>query len=208
MTVYYRRFVKGYGEISRPLTNLLKKNAFCWTDQATVSFERLKETMMSAPVLALPNYSLPFTLETDASASGIGAVLMQQGRPLTYLSKGLAPKHQGLSTYEKELLAIVMATQKWFTYLQGHHFFIKTDHQSLKFLLEQRLSTLLQQKWLAKLMGLDYEIIYKKGKENTVANALSRLPEIQNESVVNELSAVQPQWLNEIVNSYSADSEV
>lgn len=122
----------------------------------------------------------------------IGAVLMQQGRPLIYLSKGLAPKHQGLSTYEKELLAIVMATQKWFTYLHGHHFIIKTDHQILKFLLKQRLSTLLQQKWLAKLMGLDYEITYKKGKKNAVADALSRLPGIQKEGVVNELTTVQP----------------
>lgn len=84
--------------------------------------------MVSAPILALPDYSLPFTLETDASAHGIGAVLIQNGRPLAYLSKGLVAKHQDLSTYENELLAIVMTTQKWFTYLQRHHFFIKTDH--------------------------------------------------------------------------------
>lgn len=78
------------------------------------------------------------------------------------MSKGLTLKHQSLFAYEKELLAIVMATQKWNMYLQGNHFVIKTDHQSLKFLLEQRLSTLFQQKWLAILLGLDYEIVYKK----------------------------------------------
>lgn len=100
---------------------------------------------------------------------------MQKGRPLAFLSKGLSSKHQDLSTYEKELLAIVLATQKWYTYLQGHRFIIRTDHQSLKYLLEQRLSTLLQQKWLAKLMGLDYEITYNKGSDNKVADALSRL---------------------------------
>lgn len=163
--------------------------------------------MSTAPVLALPDYTLPFVLETDASGVGIGAVLMQQGRPLAYLSKGLAHKHQGLSTYEKELLAIVMATQNWYTYLQGHHFLIKTNHQSLKFLLEQRLSTLLQQKWLAKLMGLDYEISYKKGKENTVADVLSRLPEVAEQGTVNDISALQPEWLNEVVLSYTEDKE-
>lgn len=164
--------------------------------------------MISAHLLALPDYSLPLILETDASARGIGVILIQQGRPLAYLSKGLAPKHQGLSMYVKELLAIVLATQKWFTYLQGHHFLIRIDYQSLKFLLDQRLSTLLQQKWLAKLMGLDNEIIYKKGKENIVADALSRQLEVQNGSMINDLSAVQPQWLDEIVESYNGDCKV
>ena len=148
--------------------------------------------MVSAPVLALPDYTIPFTIETDASGLGIGAVLMQRGRPLAFLSKGLAKKHQGLSTYEKELLASVLATQKWYTYLQGHHFIIKTDHQSLKYLLEQRLSTLLQQNWLAKLMGLDYEISYKKGAENTMADALSRLPADSKEGELSAITTLQP----------------
>lgn len=188
--------------MSRPLTRLLKKNAFCWSNDATIAFELLKKAMTSAPVLALPDYSLPFVLETNASAMGIGAVLMQQGRPLAFMSKGLSPKHQGLSTYEKELLAIVLATQKWYSYLQGHHFVIRTDHQSLKYLLEQRLSTLLQQKWLAKLLGLDYEIVYKKGVDNRVADALSRLPEGDKSGEVNALSSVQVNWVQEITASY------
>lgn len=146
LTGYYRRFVKGYGEISRPLTQLLKKNAFSWSDETNLTFEKLKHAMSMTPVLALPDYSLPFTLETDASAVGVGVVLMQQGHSLAFMNKRLSSKHQGLSTYEKELLAIVLATHKWFSYLQGHHFIIKTDHQSLKYLLEQRLSTLVQKK--------------------------------------------------------------
>lgn len=144
LTGYYRRFIKSYGEISRPLTQLLKKGMFGGNNEATVAFNKLKATMISAPVLALPDYSLPFVVETDASGMGIGAVLMQKGKPLAFLRKGLTQKQQGMSTYEKELLALVMATHKWHTYLQGHHFVIKTDHQSLKYLLEQRLSTLLQ----------------------------------------------------------------
>lgn len=118
--------------------------------------------MISSPVLALPDYTLPFVVETDASAQGVGSVLMQQGKPVAFFSKELSTKHQGLSTYWKELLVIVLAVQKWNSYLQGNRFIIKTDNQSLKFLLEQCLLTLLQQKWLAKLIGLDYEIVTRR----------------------------------------------
>lgn len=102
---------------------------------------------------------------TDASGYGIGVLLMQHGRHISYFSQGLAPKHQGYSTYEKEFVAIVKPTEKWHSYLQGHHCVLRTDHQSLKYLLEQRITTLLQQKWFGKLLGLDYKIVYKRGKE-------------------------------------------
>lgn len=102
--------------------------------------------MVTTPVLTLPDYTKPFIIETDASGTGVGAVLMQQGRLIAYYSKALIPKQQSLSTYEKELLAIVLASHKWHSHLQGQRFIIKTDHQSLKYLLEQRLLTMLQQK--------------------------------------------------------------
>ena len=110
---YYRRFVQHYGIISKPLTNLLKKNSFQWGIEAQHAFERLKTAMASAPVLALPNFSKFFMVETDASGAGIGAVLMQDAHPIAYLSKALSPKHQQLSTYEKEFLAVVMAVERW-----------------------------------------------------------------------------------------------
>ena len=106
--------------------------------------------------MALPNFDQPFEVETDASGSGIGAVLQQNGHPIAYLSKSLAPKHQTLSTYEKEFLAVMLALEKWRGYLLDRHFVIKTDHYSLKYLLDQRISTPAQMKWHPKLMGFYY----------------------------------------------------
>lgn len=113
LTGYYRRFMKNYGLMSRPLTELLKKDKFHWHEGATEAFMALKDAMVQAPVLAMPNFSMTFVLETDASHYGIGAVLMQQERPITYLSKAIAPKHLGWSTYEKELMVVVYAITKW-----------------------------------------------------------------------------------------------
>ena len=110
----------------------------------------------------------------------------------------------GLSIYEKELLALVTAVTKWRHYLEGHHFIIHTDHQSLKYLLEQRITTPLQQKWLTKLLGLSYEIHYKKGKDNVAADALSR----QGREEIGECSAVScavPSWIQEVLESYKED---
>ena len=175
LTGYYRRFIKNYASISHPLTQLLKKNSFQWGQEAQVAFETLKQAMIQAPVLRLPNFEEEFVLETDASGGGIGAVLQQQGHPIAYFSKTLAPRHQTLSTYEKELLAVIQALDKWRGYLLDRHFKIKTDHFSLKYLLDQRITTPAQMKWLPKLMGFDYEIVFKRGSENCAADALSRV---------------------------------
>ncbi|GJW66558.1 putative mitochondrial protein [Tanacetum coccineum] len=156
LTGYYRRFIKDYASISKPLTSLLKKNSFAWNSSAQASFEALKVAMSQAPVLALPDFNKPFTVETDASGMGIGAVLQQGGHPIAYLSKSLSPKHQALSTYEKEFYAVLMALEKWRGYLLDRHFKIKTDHFSLKYLLDQRLTTPFQAKWLPKLLGVSH----------------------------------------------------
>ncbi|GJT66424.1 retrotransposable element Tf2 [Tanacetum coccineum] len=105
-----------------------------------------------------------------------GAMLQQEGHPIDYLSKALSAKHQSYLTYEKEFLVVILALEKWRGYLMDKHFKIKTDHFSLKYLLDQRVTTLFQAKWLPKLSGYDYEISYKKGSHNVVANALSRVP--------------------------------
>lgn len=110
---YYRKFVRDYALISKPLTDLLKVGAFKWTAEAQDSFEKLKGALTSAPVLAVPNFEETFVIETDASKKGIGAVLMQRNHPLAFISRSLGPKWQKLSVYEKELLAIVFSVQKW-----------------------------------------------------------------------------------------------
>jgi hypothetical protein len=134
MTGYYRRFVQGYASICRPLHDVLKKNSFIWTDQQQSAFEALKKAMTTPPVLILPNFTLPFYLETDASGKGLGAVLMQQGRPIAYFSKAIGPKALALSIYEKEALAILESLRKWRHYLLGNKLIIRTDQQSLKYL--------------------------------------------------------------------------
>jgi hypothetical protein len=153
---------------------LLKKNSFTWTLAAAQAFQTLKTAMCTTPVLALPDFTKTFVLECDASGKGIGAVLMQEGRPLAFTSKQLSEKNLGKPIYEKEMLAILHAVELWRPYLLGQRFQIKTDHQSLKYFLEQRISSQEQQKWVTKLFGYDYEIIYKKGKDNVVADALSQ----------------------------------
>jgi hypothetical protein len=102
----------------------------------------------------------------------VGAVL-QQGHPIAYISKALGPKNMGLSTYEKECLAILFAVEQWHPYLQQGEFVIKTDQQSLTYLDDQRITTPWQQKALTKLMGLQFRIMYKQGIENKVVDALS-----------------------------------
>jgi hypothetical protein len=139
---YYRKFVKNFGVIARPLTNLLKKHTiFVWTDEHTLAFSLLKTALSSAPVLALPNFTRPFAIETDASRSGVGAVLLQDGHPLAYVSKPLGIKNMGLSAYEKEFLAILLAVDHWRSYLQHGIFQIFTDQKSRIHLNEQHLKT-------------------------------------------------------------------
>jgi hypothetical protein len=200
---YYRRFIRNYGVISRPLTNLLKKNTpFMWNPSTQHSFEALKLALVSAPVLALPDFNKEFVVETDASGTGIGAVLMQQGHPIAYISKALGPQAQALSTYEKECLAVILAVTKWRPYLQHKMFTIATDHRSLVHLGEQKLHQGMQQKAFVKLLGLHYKVLYKKGLENKAADALSR----QQEGELHALSACTPKWLETVIKAYQQDS--
>jgi hypothetical protein len=109
---YYRKFVCHFRLIAKPLTELLRKNTlFQWTIAHEASFQALKQSLVSAPMLALLDYSRPFCIKTDASSVGIGAVLTQDGHPLAYISRALVPKSKGLSTYEKEYMVVILVVQ-------------------------------------------------------------------------------------------------
>jgi hypothetical protein len=156
---------------------LLKKGAlFVWTPSHQQAFEALKSSLVSAPVLALPNFTKPFQLQTDACDTGVGAVLLQDGHPLAFVSKALGPRTKSLSTYEKEFLAILVAVEQWRSYLQHNEFTIFSDQRSLMHITDQRLQTQWQLKIHTKLAGLQYRVVYKLGASNAAADALSRHP--------------------------------
>ncbi|KAJ9562551.1 hypothetical protein OSB04_007711 [Centaurea solstitialis] len=198
---YYRRFVRDYGKIARPLTNLLKNGSFCWEGEADMAFQKLKEAMSRASVLALPDFEKPFIIETDASGVGVGAVLIQDKHPIAFFSRALA-------TYERELLAIVAAIQRWKGYLLGRPFIIKTDHQALKHILEQKECHPTLQKWLSKLLGLQYTVMYNKGSDNQVADALSRRPNEVPLSSCLAISSVMSEWKERIILSVTTDGKL
>jgi len=174
---FYRRFIKGYAMIADPLVKATTMEPFRWSSQAQIAFETLKQALSTAPVLTLPDFTLPFTIETDASGVGMGAILSQNNHLIAYFSKPFSKKLLRASTYVRELCAITSAVKKWHQYLLGHRFTIITDHQSLKELLNQVIQTPEQHTYLARLMGYDYQIKHRFGIHNHAADALSRLPE-------------------------------
>jgi hypothetical protein len=171
---YYRKFIHSYGTIAAPLTALLRKEGFSWTAEAAAAFAALKDAVTAAPVLTMPGFAKPFVVECDASSHGFGAVLVQDSHPIAFFSRPVAPRHRALTAYERELIGLVHAVRHWRPYLWGRHFVVKTDHYSLKYLLDQRLSTIPQHHWVGKLLGFDFTVEYKPGHANTVADALSR----------------------------------
>lgn len=163
----------GYATIARPLTELLK-DRFGWNETAELAFNQLKQALTKPPILTMPDFHSPFVIETDASGYGVGAVLLQNGKPVAYFSKLLGTRAQIKSIYEKELIAICLAVTKWKPYLLGRHFIVRSDQQSLRFITQQREVNHDYQKWVTKLLGFDFEIQYKAGASNKVADALSR----------------------------------
>jgi hypothetical protein len=170
---YYRKFVQDYDLIAAPLTALLRKSGFGWTDTAVAAFQALKTVLITASVLALPDFTKIFIIECDASY-GFGAVLLQDKKPLAFYSRPVAPRHASLAAYERELIGLVQAVRHWRPYLWGRHFRVRNDHYSFNFLLDQLLATIPQHHWVGKLLVFDFEVEYKPGSTNIVADALSR----------------------------------
>lgn len=129
-------------------------------------------------------------------------MLMQREQPIAFLSKGLTQQHKHLSIYEKEFLAPIMAVEKWRQYLQHKEFIIRTDHKVLAYLTEQNLHSDMQRKAMARLMGLQFKIVYKQGKANVVVDALSRMHHL---FALQAVSAAEPVWIQELLNYYATD---
>ena len=132
---FYRRFIRGYASITAPLVHVTTLAKFTWSPQAQIAFDQLKQALSQAPVLALPDFNLPFTIETNASGVGMDAVLSQRNHPITFFRKPFPPKLLHASAYVRELFAITAAIKKWWQYVLGCRFTIITDHRSLKELL-------------------------------------------------------------------------
>jgi len=155
----------------------------------------------------MPNLKKTFIVEYDALGNGIGVVLMQDERSIAFESRPIKGKYLQKSIYDKEMLAILHALKKWQPYLMGRHFKVKTDHDSLKYFLAQRLSSGDQQKWVTKMLGYDFEILYKKGKQNVVADAISRKDEDM-EALLCTISVIQPDWINKAREEWKNDKKV
>lgn len=189
---YYRRFIANFSQIVTPLTKCLKKGAKIDVRDVDylTAFHTCKELLTNAPILAYPDFTKPFKLTTDASNVAIGSVLSQCNRPVAYYSRTLNSAEKNYSTIEKELLAILDATKHFRPYLFGRKFTIETDHNPLVWLYKIKEPNSKLIRWKLKLEEFDFTITYKRGKENYVADALSRVEIHHNET--DDTESVQP----------------
>ncbi|KAL4038666.1 hypothetical protein IC575_002289 [Cucumis melo] len=172
---YYRRFVENFFRIATTLTQLTRKGApFVWSKACEDSFQNLKQKLVTAPVLTVPDGSGSFVIYSDASKKGLGCVLMQQGKVVAYASRQLKSHEQNYPTHDLELVAVVFALKIWRHYLYGEKIQIFTDHKSLKYFFTQKELNMRQRRWLELVKDYDCEILYHPGKANVVADALSR----------------------------------
>jgi len=203
---YYRRFIQDFGTIAAPLTQLLRKDSFHWSDAAAQAFQNLKASLSTAPVLLLPDFCQPFIVDCDASGNGFGAVLHQGAGPLAFFSKSFAARHLKAAAYERELIGLVQAVRHWRPYLWGRQFVIRTDHYALKYMLDQRLSTVPQHQWISKLFGFDFAVEYRPGRLNIVADALSRRD--QSDMSIHVLSTPTFQFYHDLREEMEQNAEL
>nr|GFC75238.1 putative reverse transcriptase domain-containing protein [Tanacetum cinerariifolium] len=171
----YRRFIEGFSKITKTMTKLTqKKIKFEWGDKQEAAFQLLKQKLCSVPILALPEGSEDFIVYYDASNKGLGAVLMQREKVISYASRQLKNNEKNYTTHDLELRAVVFTLKTWRHYLYGTKCRVFTDHKSLQHILDQKELNMRQRRWLELLSDYDCDIHYHPGKANVIANALSR----------------------------------
>lgn len=181
---WYSKFIPHFAERAAALTDLTKgsaPNRVKWTRECERAFNDLKGAITNDSVLHSPDFAQPFTLQTDASGVGIGAVLLQEvkgeRRPVVFLSRKLQDRETRYSTIEKECLAIKWAVESLRYYLLGRHFVLETDHRALRWLQQMKDSNMRIARWYLSLQPYDFIVNYQSGKTNLVADSLSRMYE-------------------------------
>jgi hypothetical protein len=171
---YYRRFILNFSKIAKPITELLKKgNKYVWSDACDAAFKVLKKLLTTSPMLTQPDTTKSFNVYCDASGTGLGGILMQEGRVISYSLRQLRCHEEHYPTHDLELAAVVMALRTWRHYLLGNVVHIYTDHKSLKYILTQTDLNMRQRRWLELIKDYELEVHYHPGKANGVADALS-----------------------------------
>ena len=201
---YYRKFVKDFGHHAKPMTELLKKDKpFKWEKRQQDAFDRLKERLIKAPILQYPDYEEPFILFTDASMTGLGAVLAQKknGKEvvIAYASRSTNQHEANYSITDLECLAVVWAVQHFQHYL-FNHFTIVTDHSALKWLKTCKIPKGRRGRWILELQQYHFTIEHRAGKANSNANALSRMYETEVTCYLAQIEELTP-------DGYTSDSE-
>jgi hypothetical protein len=172
---YYIRFIAGFSKIAHPITSLQRKERnFHWTEECESSFQQLKQLLTNAPILKIADPNMNFMVCTDACKEGLGGVLGQEGFSICYESRKMKENERNYATHDLELAAIVHKLRKWRHYLMGRRFELRTDHNGLKYLFDQPTLNAWKTRWLEFLCEYDFDIKHIKGKENKVADALTR----------------------------------
>jgi hypothetical protein len=181
MAGFYRKFCPNFSVVAAPLTSLLGKAKYTWTENCTKSFEKIKALLMSHPVLVTPNYNKQFKLACDACDTGIGSALLQEidgiDHPIAYFSKKFDKHQRNYSTIEKECLAIVWSLQHFDVYINVTRFptLILTDHNPLVFIDKMKMKNQRILRWSLLLQSYNIEIRHVRGRDNCMADALSRI---------------------------------
>ena len=172
---YYRRFIEDISRIVAPMTRLTRKEVkFDWDDRCEEVFQELKRRLTSAPILIVLDRGQGYTVYCDASRAGLGCVLMEYGRVVTYGFRQLKNHEQNYPTYDMELATVVFALKIWHHYLYGEEFKVYLNHKSLKYIFTQRDLNMRQCGWMEFLEYYDFTLHYHPGKANVVADVLSR----------------------------------
>ena len=187
-------YLEGFSTIASPLTKLTRKEVrFVWSEECDESFRELKERLTSAPVLALPSETEGFVVYSDASKRGLGCVLMQHGRVITYASRQLKSHEVNHPVHDLELAAVVFALRVWRYYLYGTQVQIFKDHKILKYLMSHKELNMRQRRWVELIKDYDCVIDYHPGKANVVADALSRKGKI----MMNDMELIEQESIVE-----------